>query len=257
MPRYFARLAYNGEAFFGFQVQNQVLTVQSAIQKVLTEIVGSPVKLVAAGRTDRGVHAFGQAFHFDAQLPVAVSKMEKILNAKLAPHVYIRALKQVDEHFHARYSAKKRVYIYNLFVGSDCPMYLKSICGVWSGSLNLSAVKKAMRLLKGVHDFKAFCASGSSAKNSVRKLTGLKLKKLNVPVWPGVNPKAQGKIWQFYFCADGFLYHMIRNIIGTLLLVGQEKISVVEFKTIFKSKDRRLAGKTFASQGLCLWDVKY
>ena len=85
----------------------------------------------------------------------------------------------------------------------------------------------------------------------------MKLKKLNVPVWPGVNPKAQGKIWQFYFCADGFLYHMIRNIIGTLLLVGQEKISVVEFKTIFKSKDRRLAGKTFASQGLCLWDVKY
>ena len=257
MPRYFARIAYNGESFFGFQIQNKVLTVQSAIQNVLTEVVGSQVKLVAAGRTDRGVHAFGQAFHFDAQLPVAVPKMENILNAKLAPYIYVKELKQVNEHFHARYSAKKRVYIYNLFVGSDCPVYLKSFCGVWAGSLDMKAVKKAMVLLKGVHDFKAFCATGGSTETTVRKMTNITLKKLAVPVWPGVSLKARGEIWQFCFGANGFLYHMIRNIIGTLLLVGQKKISVDEFERIFKSRDRKLAGKTFASQGLCLWDVKY
>lgn len=237
-------VSYDGKDFAGWQIQPQQRTVQGCIQEALSRLFGHPVSIHGSGRTDAGVHALGQVFHFKGTTSIPIDRMLKAVNACLPKDIAITEAELADPRFHARFDVHEKTYRYRIL---NTPVrnplqhhYSWHVPEV----LDVSAMAAAAECLIGRHDFAGFAATGSSQKTTVRTLT-------HAAVWQ------EGSEILLEFTADGFLYHMVRNLTGTLLDVGTGRKGPLWVNDILKAGNRSLAGITAPPQGLYLMHVKY
>ncbi len=239
-------IEYDGTAYHGWQRQNNICTIQETIEDALKTMTGQSVTLIGSGRTDAGVHATGQVANFCLETRLTSDVFARGLNSLLPPDIVIKDCTAVGEGFHARYDARSKVYDYRILNRPIPAALFRQYSWHIKLSLDLDAMRTAMLWLKGQHDFSAFEATGSSRSHAVRTVIGVNL----------FGRDEDGHV-VFSIEADGFLRHMVRNIVGTLVDVGLGKISPKGFEDVMISKDRRLAGITAPAHGLFLREVKY
>ena len=237
-------IEYDGKGFNGWQKQPNKLNIQGEIERAIKEVTGEEVELNASGRTDAGVHAISQVANFKTESNIDINKIPLALNSKLKKSIIIKKAEEVDLNFHARYNAKGKKYRYiinNSLVGSAIYRDLEYNFPI---KLDVEKMKHAAKYFEGEHDFKAFRSSGTSNKNSVREIYKVEIKEENERII-------------LEFTANGFLYNMVRIMVGTLMDVGLGKIKPESIKDIIDSKERTKAGKTAPAQGLYLVEVYY
>lgn len=238
-------IEYDGKDFNGWQKQPNKLNIQGEIERAIMDITKEEViELNASGRTDAGVHALGQVANFKTNSTMPVEKFPIAINNKVKKSIVIKSAEEVPERFHSRYNCKQKTYRYvinNSEYGSA--IYRNQECHI-PQKLNVEEMKKAVKFFEGEHDFKGFKASGTSSKNSVRKIF-----KTNI--------KIDGDRIFIELTGSGFLYNMVRIISGTLVDVGLGKTKSDDIPDIILSGDRKRAGKTLPPQGLYLVKVEY
>lgn len=237
-------LAYDGTDFYGYQVQNDDRTVQKVLEDAICKLTGEKVKSVASGRTDSGVHAEGQVVHFDTNSTIPESKFKDALNSLLDSDVRVLKSKEVKPNFHARYDAKSKVYKYVIYNGKVENPLTNRYATFYPYKIDFDKINDAIKEIVGTHDFKCFLASGSQVKNTIRTIEYIKVAK-------------KGKLITFTIKGNGFLYNMVRIIVGTLLEISQGRLSTADLKNAIETKDRKLAGKTMPANGLRLYKVYY
>ena len=244
MTRIALCVEYGGDAFEGWQTQPHGRTVQDVVEGALCAVAGAPVTIVCAGRTDSGVHASAQIVHFDSPVARPLTAWVRGVNSHLPASVAVRWAVPVDEAFHARFSASARHYRYVLFNAPVRPAILAGRVGWFHQPLNGEAMTAAASLLVGEHDFSAFRAAACQAKSPVRRMRHVRV-------------AAAGPYWLFDFCADAFLHHMIRNLVGALVYVGKGRHSVAWLGDVLAAQNRAFAAPTFEAAGLYLCGVEY
>ena len=247
--RYVLKIAYDGTAYAGWQRQKNALSVQEALENAVKSALGLTVKTTASGRTDAGVHAAGQVCHFDVEeCSVPPEKMPDCLNRFLPPDIRVIEGWGAGEAFDSNRSAKRKTYVYCLYV-SKREMPLKERYAVRiDDAPDITVLQKVAKLFEGEHDFKAFCASGSAVKTTVRTVYEVRVE--------------AGESWgsrdlKIYVTGNGFLYNMVRTLVGELLELARGKKSEESLKTAFEAGARELLGKTMPAKGLTLLQVVY
>lgn len=229
----------------GWQKQPNKLNIQGTIEEAIKQITGEEVELMASGRTDSGVHALGQVANFKTNSNIAIEKIPIAINSKLKKSILIKSAEEVDEKFHSRLTCKRKTYRYiinNSKYGTAIYRNFETHIPI---KLDIEKMKEAIKYFEGKHDFKAFKASGTSSKSSVRIIYNAE-----------IIEKENEKIW-IELTGNGFLYNMVRIIAGTLVDVGLGKIEPEAISKILESKKRENAGKTLSPQGLYLVKVDY
>jgi tRNA pseudouridine38-40 synthase len=234
-------LEYDGHVFHGWQRQKNLASVQATLEDALARIAGHAVVLHCAGRTDTGVHASAQVVHFDTPARRPLNAWVRGVNALLPSAVAVCWAKEVDERFHARYSACRRRYRYLLLNRPQRPGLLAGRVGWFHLPLELAAMREAARCLLGEHDFSAFRASECQAKSAVKLLTCAEIRQERL---------AAGVVFAFDFEASAFLQHMVRNLVGSLVYVGKGAWSPERLRVVLDGRDRALAAPTFPPDGL-------
>jgi tRNA pseudouridine38-40 synthase len=239
--RYFFRVEYDGARYGGWQSQTNAPSIQETIVKAFSVVTREECAVTGAGRTDAGVHARAQAAHIDLAAPIKPNACELSVNALLPDDIAIYNLQPAPDSFHARYSPKRRRYIYH-FALRKMPLLYKKVWMVFY-RVNWQRIREELPALLGSHDFSAFCAAGSSAKTKICTIQRAEL--LQTPYG-----------YAFTIEADRFLYKMVRTIVGTLIGIGRGKITR-PLGEIVASKDRTCAGETAPACGLVLDYVEY
>lgn len=237
-------VGYRGTRYHGWQIQPNVVTVQGTLEAALKTIANEPVRVHASGRTDTGVHAVGQVVHFDTTSPIDASTLLRGLNSLLPADIVVKRARSVPDDFHARYSARRKTYAYVVHNHALRPAFHMPYVWHVTQPLNVSAMQTAAEALLGQHDFSAFRAANCAAKSPIRTLIRLSVKR-------------RGKRILFLLTADGFLQHMVRNIVGTLVHIGRGQIDAAAIPAILQSRQRKQAGPTAPPQGLYLVRVMY
>lgn len=235
---------YDGTNYHGYQMQNNAPTIQGEIQAAIFKLIGGKISILSAGRTDTGVHALGQVVVFDTDSSIPPDKWSFALNSVLPNDIRVLDSRLVEANFHPRYDAISKIYNYRIYRPLVGQTLVRNYALCISEPLDIKAMQEACTYIVGVHDFKSFCASGSSVKNYVRNVLVCYI-------------EDNGDYLDFYIEANGFLYNMIRIIMGLLLEVGRNNIPPQRVKEIILAKDRRLASITAPPQGLYLVEVKY
>ncbi len=244
MKRYLITFAYDGSNYNGYQRQPKLKTIQGEIEKALTKINGGKkVEIHASGRTDAKVHALNQKAHFDLKMQISCLKLKRALNSNVSSDIYIKEVKETNSDFHARYYVKAKEYIYIINTGEYNPIERNAIYQ-YNKKLNSKHIKKALKLLKGEHDFSAFASQEELKEDCVRKIYKAKL-------------MIKGSNIILVFLANGFLKYQVRNMVGTLIEIGEEKRRSQDITNILISKDRKKAGKKAKPEGLYLSKVIY
>ena len=238
-------LAYDGGRYHGWQRQRNKLTIQGVIEEKIQMMVEEPIKLIASGRTDAGVHAFNQACNFFTTSKIGPEAIKKGLNSLLPDDIFVKDAEYVPLEFHARYSVRSKTYEYRILNREYPDVFLRNYLWHIRMPLDKEKMAKCLPFLVGRHDFSCFRSSGSGDTNAVRSIMRVEL-----------HGPEDGHL-RFVIEADGFLRHMVRNIVGTVIEVGLSKISIDTFREILESRDRRLAGKMAPPQGLYLMEVRY
>lgn len=237
-------LAYDGTRYRGWQrLPGTELTVQGRVEAALTDIFGRPMEVDGSGRTDAGVHAAGQVASFRAPalpLPTLLARLRHLLPEDIG----VLEVDYAPERFHARLSALEKTYVYRVWNSELPDVFGRRFRTPVPQRLDLAAMEAAAARLLGTHDFMAFCANKHMKKSSVRSLRRLKLVR-------------EGEELRFELTADGFLYNMVRIIVGTLLEVGLGRRSPDSIPVLLDSRNRALAGETAPARGLCLMEVRY
>lgn len=244
MRKLMLKVQYDGTDYAGFQIQPHAPTVQKQIQQALAAVLGEPTTIQAASRTDAGVHARGQIVAFETNNPIPTENLLVALNGRLPTAVNIAEGSEVTEQFNPRYDAVSKLYSYCILNRSDGSPFRERYAWHIDQPLDVGAMRAAAQPLRGQYNFSAFCAAGGSSTNMIRELYRLDIDR-------------QGDTIEIYLEADGFLYKMIRNIVGTLVEVGLGRISLKVVQKILASRDRSQAGPTAPSCGLCLVNVSY
>jgi tRNA pseudouridine38-40 synthase len=238
-------IEYDGTAYCGWQRQPNGPSIQQTIENALQIMTRRKIGLIGSGRTDAGVHALGQVANFSCDTAITPAAFQKGLNGLLPPDIVIHECSPVAPAFHARYDARAKTYRYSIRNG-PLPAAIGRQYEWWvRAPLDVDAMSRATRHLVGERDFKAFEGAGSPRSSTVRTVT-----------LADVQKDAQGRI-SFEIAADGFLRHMVRNIAGTLLSVGNGALPPEDIPVIMASKDRARAAATAPAQGLCLIKVDY
>lgn len=237
-------ISYDGTGFEGWQTQPSRRTVQDRLEAALSKVAAAPVRLTAAGRTDTGVHALAQVAHFDVEAQRTDHAWVRGTNANLPEGIAVQWARVVDESFSARYSATGRRYIYFLHNHSVRPALFARQVGWFHLPLNVAAMQRAAQTLLGEHDFSAFRSSECQAKHPVRVIERAQV-------------SALGTLLKFEFSANGFLHHMVRNIVGSLVYVGKGAHPPEWIGELLAARDRTLAAPTFSPNGLYLAGVRY
>jgi tRNA pseudouridine38-40 synthase len=238
-------IEYDGTNYHGWQRQKNDRTIQEEIEKAILTINGQQVSLTGSGRTDAGVHAYAQVANFKCETNLGPQDLFRGLNSLTADDIVIRGCEEVEASFHARYDVKSKTYIYKILNRPDPAAIGRQYAWHIRKELNLDALRAASAHLTGSHDFKAFEGAGSPRPHTTRSVFKARL------------IEAQDGYLAFEIEADGFLRFMVRNIVGTLVDVGLDKISPADFKGILESKDRDQAGATAPAHGLFLKNVNY
>jgi len=242
--KYISTVAYDGTHYAGFQVQPNAPTIQQSIEKALERIHKKPIKIFGSGRTDAGVHAKGQVFHFETELEIAESNWTRAINANLGRDIRILETVEAPLDFHARYSVKKKEYRYFLHRGAVENPFRRLYTYHIPRTLDMELIQQATQLFIGEHDFTAFSSAKSNVQNKVRTIYRLEV----VPMGDELIVICEG---------NGFLYNMVRIIVGTLIEVGLGNISLEHIQEAFITKNRKLVGVSAPPQGLFLWKVTY
>lgn len=243
-PRWKCVCAYDGTNFAGWQSQQGGGAIQDVIEARLKQMFGELIRIHASGRTDAGVHAHGQVFHFDAAWKHGPEKLCAALCAGLPPAIQIKTLRTVKPDFHSRFSATGKVYEYRLFLGDADPFCRPFVWSIGK-PLDLAAMKAATEVLCGQHDFRAFSAlNGPPKEDTVRDLRRFEM------VRRGARVRIVAE-------ADGFMYKMVRSLVGALVAVGEGKVSLAKLHEILESKQRTPLVQTAPAQGLFLLKVLY
>ena len=237
-------IEYDGKEYNGWQKQPNKLNIQGTIEQAIYRITGEEVELNASGRTDAGVHAIAQVANFKTNSKIPTEKIAVALNTNLKKSIRIKKAEEVDERFHSRLNCKKKTYRYVINNAEiESALYRNFECHIPT-KLDVEKMKEAVKYFIGEHDFKAFKASGTSSKSSVRTIYDAKVYKQDEHIF-------------IELTGNGFLYNMVRIISGTLVEVGLGKIEPQEIEKIINEKKRELAGKTLPPQGLFLLNVEY
>ena len=237
-------IEYEGTNYQGWQSQNNGQTIQEKIEETLEKILKNKVSLMGASRTDSGVHARGQVAHFECFPTSPNINFMLALNSLLPRDIRIHDATKVSDDFHAQFNAQSKTYAYYILNRALPSAVSRNFCYWVPDKLDISLMQLASALLRGVHDFKSFQGSKSSVKSTVREVYECG--------W-----YEEGEFIVFRIKAKGFLKHMIRNIVGTLLEIGRGRFSLVEFQDILDAQDRTRAGPTAPPQGLFLERIAY
>ncbi|HAQ06797.1 MAG TPA: tRNA pseudouridine(38-40) synthase TruA [Bacillus bacterium] len=245
MPRLKCTVAYDGTQFSGYQVQPGKRTVQGEIEQTLAKLhKGSVIRVSASGRTDAGVHARGQIIHFDTPLEIKPERWQIALNSMLPADIAIHDAEFVHPGFHARFDAVGKEYRYFMLLSKQRDPFQRNYVYQFSYELNYVAMEEAARHLVGTHDFTSFCSAKTEVEDRIRALKEIEFFE-------------EDGLLVFRFVGDGFLYNMVRILVGTLLEVGTGKRAADGMPVLLDKKDRTLAGKTAPGHGLYLWKVFY
>jgi tRNA pseudouridine38-40 synthase len=237
-------IEYDGTRYHGWQIQSTGLTIQAVLEQAISTFLGLPTRVIGAGRTDAGVHAFGQVANFFCDGEADLHRIQRGLNALTPEDIAIRDVEFVSDAFDARRDGRSRLYEYRILNRpSPSPFHLKYAWHVHD-PLDLASMQEAIACLHGEHDFSSFRAAGCDAVHAVRKVYQTSLKQ-------------QGDFLVYTIEATGFLRHMVRNIIGTLVEVGRRQRSPTSMAELLEARDRTKAGPTAPAHGLFLMEVKY
>lgn len=257
MSRWKLTIEYDGRPYAGFQKQPDIATVQEEIEKAIEKFCQQKISIIVAGRTDAGVHAKGQMAHFDLdyktsdgkERPITGFELAKAINAYLMPQpIVILKAEKVSDNFHARFGAKEKLYTYRII---NRPHHLGVDQGfAWwiKRPLNVEAMKDAATIFMGEHDFTTFRDTECQAKNPVRRVEKF---------WVESKEILGGQEILIHAKAQSFLHHQVRNMVGTLTLVGEGKWTKEDIQTAIEAKDRRAGGPTAPSDGLYLVHINY
>jgi tRNA pseudouridine38-40 synthase len=238
-------IEYDGTNYHGWQIQPNAVSIQETIEDRLRTILQENISITASGRTDAGVHALGQVAHFHSESNLNIKNIQRGLNSLLPPDISIKEISDVDHDFHARYGAKSKVYRYIILNQRfSSPLY-RNFSWFIHFNLDIELMNKAIQTLKGRHDFSSFKASGCSSHHPVREVSNVSIK------------ESPNRLICLDIEANAFLKQMVRNIVGTIVNVGQGKIGLEEFVEILHAKDRKKAGITAPAKGLFLLKVRY
>ena len=242
--RYLIKFSYDGSNYAGFQTQKGLNTIQEKLEEAAS-IVNNHQKtpIVATGRTDKGVHALCQYAHVDIGVNITEKKLKRALNSNLPEDIHVIETKVVDDSFHARYQVKEKEYQYKLNMGEYNPLE-RNYVFQYNYKLNVEKMKEAITYFIGEHDFRAFVTDNKEKENCIRIITKANIEKKDNQL-------------TITFKGNGFLRYQVRNMVGVLIKVGEEKISPETVEKIIESKDRTKAGKTAPPEGLYLVNIKY
>lgn len=238
-------IVYDGTRYFGWERQkNTDMTIQGKIENVLERMTGKQIEIIGCSRTDAGVHAKGMVANVKLETEFAPKEICAYLNHYLPEDICIKELTVASDRFHSRYNAIGKTYEYTCYIGEGKPVFDRKYSYVVEKTLDMKKMKVAAELLKGQHDFASFCANKKMKKSTVRTLDQ-------------INIERKGDYLYFRFHGDGFLHHMVRILVGTLLEVGLGKREPESMEELLEAKNRMLAGATVPAQGLCLMSVEY
>lgn len=237
-------IEYDGTNYCGWQIQQNGITVQEEITKALKKLTGKDITVHGSGRTDAGVHAKGQVASFILENNIPTDRLSLALNGKLPKDIVITDAVEVPMDFHAQHSAIAKRYMYHIYESRYRSALLRNYSYHVYYKLNHEKMREAAKMLIGTHDFRAFMTSGSSVQDTVRTICELDI----------IN---EGKSLYIYIKGDGFLYNMVRIIIGTLIEIGAGKMQISQIEKLFETKERTVAGHTAPPQGLFLDKVYY
>lgn len=243
MTRYLIDFSYSGANFSGYQKQPGKRTVQDEIEKVLSSINNNSVKLTSSGRTDALVNAIHQKAHFDLDKEIGAYKLNGALNSYLPDDIYVNSVTEVDNLFHARYMVKSKTYEYLINTGDYNPL-LRTHVYQYCKPLNIRKMKKAVKYFIGKHDFTTFVSAEDKKQDKVRE------------IYDASVDEKEGII-KITFKGSGFLKYQVRNMVGTLIKIGEEKVLPDIILSLLEKKDRKCAFLCAPAQGLTLTDVKY
>ncbi|WP_042454009.1 tRNA pseudouridine(38-40) synthase TruA [Neobacillus dielmonensis] len=245
MQRFKGIITYDGTGFSGYQVQPKKRTVQAELETMLTKIhKGQAVKVTASGRTDAGVHAKGQVIHFDSPLSIPPEKWEIAMNSLLPEDIAVLSIEAASPSFHARFDAEGKEYRYQLLLSGKRDPFLRSYAYQYRYPLDIEAMKQASAFFLGTHDFTSFCSAKTEVEDKIRTIETIDF-------------SLDKDLLTLRFVGNGFLYNMVRILVGTLLEVGAGELNPQDIPAILQKKDRRFAGKTAPAHGLYLWRVFY
>lgn len=237
-------VAYDGTNYCGWQIQDNGITVQGVLNQYLSELLGEEIKTMGASRTDAGVHALGNVAVFDTNARMPVDKIAFALNARMPQDIKIQESKEVAADFHPRFCETVKTYEYRILNRTFADPTCRLNTLFYYGSLNTEAMRKAASYLVGTHDFKGFAAMNPQIQDTVRTIYSTSL-------------DCGDDIIRFRVTGNGFLYNMVRIIVGTLLEVGKGTYEPEHLLTILQERDRALAGPTARPHGLTLIEIKY
>ena len=237
-------IEYDGKDFNGWQKQPMKLNIQGTIEQAIKQITGEDVNLNASGRTDAGVHALGQVANFKTNSKIPIEKFAIAINSKLKRSIVIKKAEEVDERFHSRLSCKRKTYRYIINNSPEGTAIYRNLETHIPQKLDVEKMKKAVKYFEGEHDFKAFKASGTSSKSSIRTIYEANVYQENEKI-------------MIELTGNGFLYNMVRIIAGTLVEVGFGKLEPEKIPEIIQEEKRENAGKTLPPNGLYLVKVMY
>jgi tRNA pseudouridine38-40 synthase len=237
-------IAYDGSGYHGFQMQDNAETVQEALEKGIEKLTGEKTRLVCAGRTDAGVHALGQVIAFDSCAPIPAERWGTALNSALPQDIRVLFSALAADEFNPRFHATRKTYRYLIYRKKEQAVFYRKYALCSTENLNVTSMRQACDYLLGRHNFRAFCASGSSSKTFEREVYSCSL-------------EAVEERLVFKITANGFLYNMVRIIVGTLLEIGKGKQRPEHVEKLITAQDRTLAGPTAPPQGLYLYKVEY
>ena len=242
--RYLIKFSYDGSNYAGFQTQKGLNTIQEKMEEAAT-IVNNHQKtsIVATGRTDKGVHALCQYAHVDIGVNITEKKLKRALNSNLPEDIHVIEAKIVEDTFHARYQVKEKEYHYKINMGEYNPIE-RNYVFQYNYKLNIDRMKEAIKYFIGEHDFRAFVTDNKEKENCVRTINKASIEQKEDSL-------------TIKFMGNGFLRYQVRNMVGILIKVGEEKISPETVEKILESKDRTKSGKTAPPEGLYLVNIKY
>ncbi|MGO1469924.1 MAG: tRNA pseudouridine(38-40) synthase TruA [Tissierella sp.] len=237
-------IEYEGTAYSGFQSQNNALGIQEVIEKAIEKVTGESIKLIASGRTDKGVHALGQVVNFHTSSNIPAENFIRAINRKLPDDIKIKNSEEVDLNFHSRFSASGKRYRYIIYNSRiERPLYRNFSYHIIK-KIDPNKIKKSIPYFIGTHDFNSFMGPKTKVKDTIRTIYSMELEE-------------NGDFLEIIVKGNNFLRHMIRIIVGTLIYVGIGRIKVEDIPSIIEAKDRRLAGVTAHPEGLFLEKVYY
>ena len=243
MVRYKCIISYDGHNYMGFQIQNELPTIELEIENAINKFIGYDVKIYPSGRTDRGVHAMGQVIHFDLENEIPANGVKSGINAFLPNDIYIKECEIVDLDFHARFSAKSKEYRYYINKGEYDP--LKINYSVYITNLDINRMREAIKLLEGKHDFRGFAsASIDKRKDTIKEIYHTEINEI-------------GDYLEFVFIGSGFLKYQIRRMMGALVEIGRRKENVNFINLVLDKKDPGISHKSLDGAGLYLYKVTY